>query len=57
VDRRSASGEVKVADQIDIAPRDGRNAFENLNGVLVIGCKLVLVSEKESNEEGAVGAG
>ena len=43
VDRRSASGEVKVADQIDIAPSDGRNAFENLDGVLVIGCKLVLV--------------
>jgi hypothetical protein len=33
VDRRSASVEVKVADQIDIAPRDGRNAFENLDGV------------------------
>jgi len=33
----------KFADQIDIAPRDGRNALENLDGVLVIGCKLVLV--------------
>jgi len=32
--------------KIDIAPRDGRNAFENLEGVLVIGCKLVFIDPR-----------
>jgi hypothetical protein len=35
VDRRRTGREVEVADQIDVAPGDGRGAFEELDGFLV----------------------
>jgi hypothetical protein len=43
VNLRSARREVKVADQIDIPPSDGRRAPENLDRLRVIGCELLLV--------------
>jgi hypothetical protein len=43
VDRRRTGREVEVADQIDIAPGDGRCAFENLDGFQVVCGQLLLV--------------
>ena len=52
VNLRSARREVKVADQIDIPPSDGRRAPENLDRLLVIGCELLLVLPRQ--EQGIV---
>jgi hypothetical protein len=47
VDRRRTGGEVEVADQIDVAPGEGRGAFEDLDGFQVASCQLLLVYPRE----------
>lgn len=44
--------EVEVADQVDIAPGDGRGALEHFDGFQVSGCHFLLVDPGE--EQGVV---
>jgi hypothetical protein len=43
VDRCRTGSEVEVANQIDIAPSDGRGAFENLDGFQIACCQFLLI--------------
>jgi hypothetical protein len=52
VDRHRTGREVEVADQIDVAPGDGRGAFENLDGFQIVCCELLFVYPRE--EQGVV---
>jgi len=47
IDRRRTGCEVEVADQIDVAPGDGRCTFENFDGFQVACCQLLLVYPRE----------
>jgi len=49
VDRRQTGREVEVADQIDIAPGDGRCAFEDFDGFQVACCQLLFVYPREEH--------
>jgi hypothetical protein len=52
VDRRRTGREIEVADQIDVAPSDGRGAVENIDGFQIACCQFLLIYPRE--EQGVV---